>query len=238
MTKRHVRHTARTLRATRTARSAGLLAVAAVAALSLTACQTGGDDGAAGARTKVSASAPASEAGGNGASAQTVARSEAPTGDRTTAPAAATTTSGKTSKAVAAPIRTVTLVDGSKAEVYRVGTQRYQAKIVNNGDLLATLDTKKGDDGIDANGMYVVLTMGGEVRSWMGGEHQGPGTFTLAGGWKAKVTKVGELHYRAQIIGREGAVEATMDANQHDTGLDANAVYIVLSAGGVISSHA
>ncbi|AZS86337.1 hypothetical protein ELQ87_20285 [Streptomyces griseoviridis] len=241
MTKRHVRHTARTLRATRTARSAGLLAVAAVAALSLTACQTGGDDGAAGARTKVSASAPASEAGGNGASAQTVARSEAPTGDRTTAPAAAggtTTTSGTTSKAVAAPIRTVTLVDGSKAEVYRVGTQRYQAKIVNNGDLLATLDTKKGDDGLDANGMYVVLTMGGEVRSWMGGEHQGPGTFTLAGGWKAKVTKVGELHYRAQIIGREGAVEATMDANQHDTGLDANAVYIVLSAGGVISSHA
>ncbi len=84
--------------------------------------------------------------------------------------------------------------------------------------------------------MYVVLTLDGQVHAWMGGEHQGPGTFKLAGGWTAKVTKAGELHYRAQIIGHDGVV-GTLEANQHDTGGVANGVYIVLSAGGVISSH-
>ncbi|MFJ2418168.1 hypothetical protein [Streptomyces brevispora] len=137
----------------------------------------------------------------------------------------------------AAPVRTQTLVDGSKAEIYELGAQHYRVKIVSRGAVVATLETKGHDDGLDANDMYVVLTLGGEVHSWMGGEHTGPGTFKLAGGWTARVTKVGELRYRAQILGREGAVEATMEANQHDAGLDANAVYIVLSAGGVISSH-
>ncbi|MDT0440254.1 MULTISPECIES: hypothetical protein [Streptomyces] len=227
MTDRHLR---------RTARSAGLLAVAAVAALSLTACQSGGKDAANGAETsratgtgpEVSASAPASpgtgaarDPGNDRTAAQTAGRGAVPSGTPATA-----------------AVRTETLVDGSKAEIRRLGQLRYQAKIIDRGAVVAELDTADGDAGLDANGMYVVLTRGGDLRSWMGGEHRGPGTFTLAGGWKAKVTKVGELHYRAQIIGREGAVEATMEANQHDTGLDANAVYIVLSTGGVISSHA
>ncbi|MGW5449747.1 hypothetical protein ACWESA_42190, partial [Streptomyces asiaticus] len=64
-----------------------------------------------------------------------------------------------------------------------------------------------------------------------------PGTFKLAGGWTAKVTKVGEGHFRAKIIGH-GDVMGTMEANGHDAGLDANGVYIVLSTGGVISAHA
>ncbi|MFI0710504.1 hypothetical protein ACH4SK_07565 [Streptomyces inhibens] len=139
----------------------------------------------------------------------------------------------------ASPVRTQTLVDGiSKAEIYKLGSQRYRAKIVARGSVLATMETtgQDADAGLDANGMYVVLTMGGEVHSWMGGEHQGPGTFKLAGGWKAKVTKVGELRYRAQIIGFEG-VAATLETKGHDVGVDANGVYIVLSAGGVISAH-
>lgn len=32
-------------------------------------------------------------------------------------------------------------------------------------------------------------------------------------------------------------VDGTMETDGHDTGLDANGVYIVLSAGGVISAH-
>ncbi|MFF8789393.1 hypothetical protein [Streptomyces sp. NPDC015125] len=136
------------------------------------------------------------------------------------------------------PVRTQTLVDGSTAKIYDLGSQRYRAEIVSDGSVVATMETtgQDADAGLDANGMYVVLTMGGEVHSWMGGEHQGPGTFKLAGGWKAKVTKVGELRYRAQIIGFEG-VAATLETNGHDVGVDANGVYIVLSAGGVISAH-
>nr|WSX23765.1 hypothetical protein OG690_30760 [Streptomyces tubercidicus] len=136
------------------------------------------------------------------------------------------------------PVRAQTLVDGSTAKIYDLGSQRYRAEIVSDGSVVATMETtgQDADAGLDANGMYVVLTMGGEVHSWMGGEHQGPGTFKLTGGWTAKVTKVGELRYRAQIIGHDG-VAATLETKGHDVGIDANGVYIVLSAGGVISAH-
>ncbi|MFF1651450.1 hypothetical protein [Streptomyces sp. NPDC058240] len=229
-----------TRRARRTARSAGLVAVAAAAAFSLTACQSGGNDAAAGAEKKFSSSASSSTGNGgapDGAKtsadkAQISVQTGTSAAHRATAPAAV----AAAAKA-ASPVRTQTLADGSKAEIYELGDQHYRAKIVSRGSVLATLETKGQDAGLDANDMFVVLTLSGEVHSWMGGGHSGPGTFKLAGGWTAKVTKIGELRYRAQILGNEGAVEATMEANQHDTGLDANGVYIVLSNGGVISSH-
>ncbi|MFI0818827.1 hypothetical protein ACH4TX_22000 [Streptomyces sp. NPDC021098] len=199
--------TARTARR-RTLRVAAAALVAA-AGLSLTAC-SGSDTAAA----KPAAASESSSPGTQGSDV---------------------TIDTKAGKA-ASPSRTQTLVDGSTAKIYKLGDQHYRLKIVNDGAELATLETNKHDAGLDANGMYVVLTLGGEVRSWMGGEHQGPGTFKLAGGWKAKVTKVGELHYRAKIYGFEGEV-ATIDANKHDAGLDANGSSIVLSAGGVISAH-
>ncbi|KOT89492.1 hypothetical protein ADK86_28820 [Streptomyces sp. NRRL F-5755] len=149
--------------------------------------------------------------------------------------AAAESKAGVTAKG-SSPARTQPLPDGSKARITKLGEQHYRVKIINRGAVLATLEANGKDTGLDANGMYVVLTLDGQVHAWMGGEHQGPGTFKLAGGWTAKVTKAGELHYRAQIIGPDGVV-GTLDANQHDTGGVANGVYIVLSAGGVISSH-
>jgi hypothetical protein len=191
-------------------------ALIAAAGLSLTAC-SGSDTGG----TKSAATAESKGAGSSAGTQGSGAKTDTKAG-----------VAGKT----ATPSRTQTLADGSTAEIYELGDQHYRLKIVNDGDDLATLEANEGDAGLDANGMYVVLTAGGEVRSWMGGEHQGPGTFKLAGGWTAKVTKVGELHYRAKIYGFEGEA-ATIEANQKDTGLDANGSSIVLSAGGVISAH-
>ncbi len=128
-------------------------------------------------------------------------------------------------------------MDGSTAEVQPTGNQNWTARIVSRGSVLATLETKDADAGLDANDMFVVLSVDGTVHSWMGGAHQGPGTFKLAGGWTAKVTEVGELHYRAQILGLDNAVNDTLDADQHDTGAVANGSYIVLTAGGRISAH-
>jgi hypothetical protein len=128
-------------------------------------------------------------------------------------------------------------VDGSKAAIYRLGDEHYLAKVTHDGQLFTTLETHDQDAGLDANDMFLVLSLDGTLHSWMGGDHQGPGTFKLAGDWTAKVTKVGELRYRAQILGNEGEVDATLETNQHDVGLDANGVYIVLSDGGVISAH-
>ncbi|WP_327299561.1 hypothetical protein [Streptomyces sp. NBC_01197] len=227
-----------TRRTRRTARSAGLVAVAAAAAFSLTACQSGGED-AAGPEKKDSVSI--ADSTGNGAAhSDSRTSAEKTSADKTGADNSQTTARTRTTtETTASPIHTQPLPDGSTAKIYQVGPQHYLAKLVHKGEVFATLETPEqdADAGLDANDMFVVLTLGGEVHAWMGGGHQGPGTFKLAGGWKTKVTKLGEGKYRAQIIGHDG-VDATLNANQHDTGVDANGIYIVLSSGGVISAHA
>ncbi|WP_411140199.1 hypothetical protein [Streptomyces sp. x-80] len=240
--------TARTARR-RTLRLA-VAALTAAAGLTLTACSGADATGtkAAGQTDKGTVAAESggtvAAAGAQGSDAQAGPGAKADTKPNTKADTKAGTAGKQSSGAHAAdggraasPVRTQPLVDGSKAEIYQLGDQHYRAKIVSHGSVLATLETNQHDDGLDANDMFVVLTLGGQVHSWMGGGQTGPGTFKLAGGWTAKVTKIGELRFRAQILGNEGAVYATLETNQHDVGLDANGVYIVLSNGGVISAH-
>ncbi|QHC23780.1 hypothetical protein [Streptomyces sp. GS7] len=212
-------------------------ALTAAAALALTAC-SGSDATGTKSAGQTDTGTAAAESSGAGSAAGTQG-SDAKAGPGGKAGAAGKQSGGShaaTAKTTS-PARTQPLADGSKAEIYELGAQHYRAKIVSRGSVLATLETKGHDDGLDANDMFVTLTLDGQVHSWMGGGHQGPGTFKLAGGWTAKVTKVGELRYRAQILGNEGSVDATLETDQHDVGLDANGVYIVLSAGGVISAH-
>ncbi|MEU5310452.1 hypothetical protein [Streptomyces sp. NPDC021562] len=218
-----------TCRARRTARSAALLAVAAAAALSLTACQSGGKD-AAGQTKNVSAAT-------SGAGRAETTADEAQSGMRTQTTAARRTAAAAATPRTASPVRTQTLPDGSKAEIRRLGAQHYLLKLVHHGDVLATMEAKHRDAGLDANDMFLVLTKDGRVEAWMGGGHQGPGTFELMGGWTAKVTKAGEDHYRARILGDAGGVSGTMDANGRDAGVEIDRVYVVLSAGGVVSAH-
>ncbi|MGV9853938.1 hypothetical protein ACWDWU_35050 [Streptomyces sp. NPDC003442] len=211
----------------RTLRVAAAVLIAA-AGFSLTACNDSDANASKPAASASSGSADSST-GAKGSDTKTDAKADAKTDAKTDTKAGA-------ADEAASPDRTETLADGSTGEIYKLGEQHYRLKIVNDGDVLATFEANGEDAGLDGNGMYVVLTIGGEVQSWMGGEHQGPGTFKLAGGWTAKVTKVGEGHYRADIIGH-GDVMGTMEANGQDAGLDANGVYIVLSAGGEISAH-
>ncbi|MBU6530723.1 hypothetical protein ACFUIW_05660 [Streptomyces sp. NPDC057245] len=193
----------------RTVRFAGLAALTAAAAFSLTAFQSG-----------------STEAHANPAPKGTVSISHS-TGDDS---------AGSAKVRVGSPAGTETLADGSTARISKLGDLHYRAEIVSDGSVVATLDADQHDAGLDANGMYVVLGVDGEIHSWMGGEHHGPGTYELAGGWTAEVTELGELHYRADILDDEGAVVATLDADEQDAGLDANDSYIVLSTRGVISS--
>ncbi|GAA1699452.1 hypothetical protein [Streptomyces yatensis] len=207
-----------TVRRRRTMRIAAAALIAA-AGLSLTACNNDTDNTGT---KKPAASAEASTGGSSTGAQGSDAKPDAKTGDTDKAPSS--TGDQK-------------LADGSTAKIDKLGTQHYRLKIINDGAVLATLEANQRDAGLDANGMYVVLTLGGEVHSWMGGEHSGAGTYKLAGGWTAKVTKLGDAHFRADIIGNEGSVDGTLEANQHDAGMVANGVYIVLSAGGVISAH-
>ncbi|MGY5127962.1 hypothetical protein [Streptomyces nigrescens] len=229
----------------RTLRMAAL-ALTAAAGLTLTACS--GSDAAGTKPAGKSDTAAAVESSGAGSSAGAQG-SGAPASPGAKADAKVDTKSGAAGKQsgaahatdggkAASPVRTQRLADGvSKAEIYKVGAQHYRAKIVARGSVLATLEAKEHDAGLDANDMFVVLTLDGQVRSWMGGGHQGPGTFKIAGGWTVKVTKVGELRYRAQFLSPSGEADDTVEANQHDIGFVANGVNVVLSSGGVISAH-
>ncbi|WP_405753917.1 hypothetical protein OG372_26720 [Streptomyces sp. NBC_01020] len=234
-------------RARRTVRSAGLVAVAAAAAFSLTACGSG-DSNAAGQGTKDSAATSASHSTGNaGAAGDSKTDGSKAGGSQAGASKAGGSQgggdqsiadkSGTTAEAGPSLDHSQRLPDGSTAKIYQVGAQKYRADIVSHGSVLGSMVTHNTDAGLDFNDMFIVLGIDGSLHSWMGGGHQGPGTFTVAGDWKVKVTEPGEGHYRAQIIGHDG-VAATLDANEHDEGLDANGIYMVLSASGVLSAHA
>ncbi|MFF4397291.1 hypothetical protein [Streptomyces sp. NPDC001480] len=81
------------------------------------------------------------------------------------ASAAHHTTAQVAATKAAAPVRTQTLADGSKAEIYELGAQHYLAEIVHSGQVLATLETKQHDAGLDANGVYVVLSADGVISA-------------------------------------------------------------------------
>ncbi|GAA2273608.1 hypothetical protein GCM10010430_69430 [Kitasatospora cystarginea] len=216
-----------TRRATTVRTLAGTILAAALIVPAATACSS-----TSAAHTTAAATPTTPDAQGTAAPATTTGA------HRTTAPPASPrATAPATTAKPKSPVRTQSLVDGSTAEVQEVGAQHYVAKIVHNGDVLATLEANDSDAGLDANDMFVVLSLDGQVHSWMGGGNQGPGTFKLAGGWTAKVTKIGDLRYRAQIIGNDNSVDGTLESNQHDAGGVANGVYIVLTAGGEISAH-
>ncbi|MFI8457152.1 hypothetical protein [Kitasatospora sp. NPDC085464] len=240
-----------TRRATTVRTLAGAVLTVGLLVPAATACSsTSGAQGAA------SPAATATTAGTPGASAPAAtATTAAPAATSTASPAS--TPSGKpgggttAAKPDAHPsttqappgkpapgARTQTLPDGSTAEIREVAPQHFVAKIVHGGDVLATLETKDTDAGLDANDMFIVLSLDGTVHAWMGGGHQGPGTFKLPGDWTAKVTKTGELKYRAEILGLDNAVNGTLETNGQDVGVNANGIYIVLSAGGQISAHA
>ncbi|MFI6344760.1 hypothetical protein [Streptomyces sp. NPDC050560] len=231
-----------TRRVRRIVRSAGLLAVAASAALSLTACQDSSKDASADTGKQVSHSASPNSEGKSGGSGSGDSKSGAPESDNAAtngAPAGDSKSAPDTAGKKSSPIRTEPLPDGSKAEIYEVGSQHYLANIISSdGEELASMESDGHDAGLDANAMYIVLSLDGHIHAWTGNDHQGPGTFKVAGGWTVKVTKEpGQNHYRAQIMDSEGTVKGTLDANGHDAGGVANGINMVLSFGGIISAH-
>ncbi|MFH9353326.1 hypothetical protein [Kitasatospora sp. NPDC017646] len=221
---------------------AGTVLTAALLVSATTACSSSSGTNASAAPTATTAGTPTATTGASttaGATAPAAAAPPATPGTHGTTASAAPTAARRSTPPASTgkETKSQTLPDGSKVEIQQLGDQHYVAKLVHDGQVLGTVEANGHDAGLDANDMFVVLAMDGTVHAWMGGSHQGPGTFKLAGGWTAKVTKVGELHYRADIIGNEDAVMGTMESDQHDDGLDANGVYIVLGAGGEISAH-
>lgn len=131
--------------------------------------------------------------------------------------------------------RTEELPDGSTADIYEIDFQTYRAEIVGEDGVLGTLRADDGVVGIELNAMYVVLETDGSLHAWTDAGEQGPGTFTVDGGWEVEVTHHDDTHWEATISG--GEAEDTITANGEDAVAYANGVYIVLTWAGVVSSH-
>ncbi|MFX4293184.1 hypothetical protein [Streptomyces bohaiensis] len=131
--------------------------------------------------------------------------------------------------------RTEELPDGSTADIYEIDFQTYRAEIVGEDGVLGTLRADEGVDGIELNAMYVVLETDGSLHAWTDAGEQGPGTFTVDGGWEVEVTHHDDTHWEAKVSG--GEAEDTITANGEDAVAHANGIYIVLTWAGVVSSH-
>ncbi|NJQ06395.1 hypothetical protein [Streptomyces lonarensis] len=132
--------------------------------------------------------------------------------------------------------RTEELPDGSAVDIYEIDFQIYRAEIIGEDGVLGTLRAEGGLDGIELNAMYVVLETDGSLHAWTGAGEQGPGTFTVDGGWEVEVTRHDDTHWEAKISGSSGA-EDTITANGEDAVAHANGIYIVLTWAGVVSSY-
>ncbi|WP_138897546.1 hypothetical protein [Streptomyces chryseus] len=136
----------------------------------------------------------------------------------------------------AAPVRTLKLVDGSTARIYRLGAHHYRMDNASrDGHLLGTLVAKNADAGGRHNGMFVVLTADGDAVSWTGREQYGAGSFPLPDGSTAKVTEVAADRYTLKII-HQGRVMATLVADHRDAAVNANGMYVVLNPDGTHSA--
>ncbi|MFI2189107.1 hypothetical protein [Streptomyces sioyaensis] len=152
-------HTARR----RTLRIA-VAALAAASGLTLTAC-SGSDAADAKSAGHTNTSSAAAESTASGWSGVQTSDAKAGAADKQSGKQLGSVHAANGGRA-ASPVRTQRLADGiSKAEIYQLGDQHYRAKIVARGSVLATLETNQHDAGLDANGIYIVLSNGGVISA-------------------------------------------------------------------------
>ncbi|KUJ66058.1 hypothetical protein ACZ90_40085 [Streptomyces albus subsp. albus] len=133
-------------------------------------------------------------------------------------------------------VRTVKLADGSTGRVRKLAAHHYTLETVSpRGEVTGKLDADGRLAGGNANGMFVVLTADGEVRSWIGGGHRGPGPFPLPDGSTAEVAKVAPHHY-ALKVSVDGRVVARVRAVQRDVAANLNGMFLVLTFDGQVSA--
>ncbi|MET9539254.1 hypothetical protein ABZY16_17370 [Streptomyces sp. NPDC006553] len=155
--------------------------------------------------------------------------------------AAATTPAPKATAAAAAedvPVRTAQLVGGLSAEVYAEGDQHpyYTATVVKGGRTLGELKAGAGYGGKDAEvfaGHSVTLNSEGVVTATAVDTPKGTlvRTETLLTGTVAKIYKVNQLDYRAELF-RQGSPVGVVEANSRSAAGQDNGEFFVLNQDG------
>ncbi|GEB60471.1 hypothetical protein [Streptomyces gardneri] len=202
----------------------GPVAVKPAAATSVTATQAGTGEAA-------KAKAPTTKAPATTAPKTEAPKTEAPkTAPAAKVPAATTPATGipktEAPEADAAAgegtgtyIRTMTLPNGAKAKIFKVGSLHFRAELYKQGQRVGTLDA----DGIavagNDDGTFLALFPNGDAHTWRGNHVPGarPGTYELANGSRVElVVQLGRKYLKAggQVIAAvNGARQVTRYGN-------------------------
>ncbi|MEU2793065.1 hypothetical protein [Streptomyces sp. NPDC007100] len=143
-------------------------------------------------------------------------------------------------------VRTVKLADGvSVVKVYRVGPGHYRADgFFDDGRPFGSIEATPAEpcDAGNVNGMIIALSSKGEVASWFAkARPTGPHNETLADGKTvARVTELGDQHYRAVLVGQDGRTLGTMEVDgeaKFRAAVKVGSLWAVLETDGGVTSH-
>ncbi|MFD7668172.1 hypothetical protein [Streptomyces sp. NPDC059788] len=141
-------------------------------------------------------------------------------------------------------VRTVKLADDSIAKIYRIGPDHYRAEGFADGHSFGSIEATTAEPYVagNLNGLIVALSSKGELTSWIAKVRpSGPHNETLADGKTvARVTELGDQHYRAALVDADGRTLATMEVNgeaKFRSAVKVGSLWAVLETDGSITSH-
>ncbi|MFJ5675842.1 hypothetical protein [Streptomyces sp. NPDC093097] len=142
-------------------------------------------------------------------------------------------------------VRTVKLADGvSVAKIYRMGPGHFRAEGFAYGSSFGSIEATQAEPYVagNLNGLITALSSQGELVSWIAqAGPSGPHVETLADGKTvARVTRLGDQHYRAVLVDAGGRTVATMEVDGDATfrsAVKVGSVWAVLETDGSVTSH-
>ncbi|MFK8843676.1 hypothetical protein [Streptomyces sp. Ac-502] len=143
-------------------------------------------------------------------------------------------------------VRTAKLADGgSIAKIYRMGPAHYRADgFFDDGQSFGSIEATPAEpyDAGNLNGMIIALSSKGEVASWIAKVRpSGPHNETLADGKTVvQVTELGDQHYRAVLVDKDGRTLGTMEVDgerKFRSAIKVGSLWAVLETNGSVTSH-
>ncbi|WP_159394026.1 hypothetical protein [Streptomyces sp. NRRL F-5755] len=143
-------------------------------------------------------------------------------------------------------VRTVKVADGSSVvKIYRMGPGHYRADgFFDDGQSFGSIEATPAEpyDAGNLNGMIITLSSKGEVASWFAkARPTGPHNETLADGKTVvQVTELGDQHYRAVLVDKDGRTLGTMEVDgeaKFRAATKVGSLWAVLETDGGVTSY-
>ncbi|WP_051804910.1 hypothetical protein [Streptomyces griseus] len=104
------------------------------------------------------------------------------------------------------PARTLTLIGGATAKIYRINADHHRAEILRDGRIVGRLDANTRSAAGNDNGEFLVLNANGTTYNWVGNHRPGatPGIYRLADGTVLELARRDGRYGLQQIVDDKG----------------------------------